>query len=63
MSIELEKRGFKVSRPRTARMMRSMGIKARRRRKFKATTDSKHNYPIASNLLNRNFSTERKNKV
>ena len=61
MSVELEKRGLKVSRPRTARMMRGMEIKARIRRKFKATTDSKHNYPIASNLLNRKFSTSRKN--
>ncbi|MGB5944230.1 MAG: IS3 family transposase [Leeuwenhoekiella sp.] len=63
MAVELEKRGFKVSRPRTGRMMKGLGIKARRRRKFKATTDSNHNYPIAPNLLNRNFSTSRKNQV
>jgi len=63
MAVELEKRGYKVSRSRTGRMMKGIGIKARRRRKFKATTDSNHNYPIAPNLLNRNFSTSRKNQV
>lgn len=63
MAVELEKRGLKVSRPRTGRMMKGIGIKARRRRKFKTTTDSNHNYPIAPNLLNRNFSTSRKNQV
>jgi len=51
MSVELEKHSFKVLRIRTARM-RVMGIKDRRRRKLKATTDSKYNYPIAPNLLN-----------
>jgi len=63
MSVELDNRGFMVSRPRTARMMQTLGIKARRRRKFKTTTDSKHNYPIAPNRLNQNFAVERKNQV
>lgn len=35
--------------------MREHGIKARGKRKFVVTTDSKHNLPIAPNLLNRNF--------
>lgn len=63
MSKELAKRGYNVSRPRAARMMSSMGLKARKQRKFKATTDSKHNYPIAPNLLNQDFSVERPNQV
>lgn len=36
---------------------------AKRKRKFKATTDSKHNYPIAPNLLNQNFQVNRQNQV
>lgn len=35
--------------------MKEAGIRARQRRKFKATTNSKHDLPIAPNLLNRNF--------
>ena len=35
--------------------MKEHGIKARGKRKFVVTTDSKHNLPIALNLRNRNF--------
>jgi transposase InsO family protein len=63
MSVELAKRAHKVSRPRTARMMRAQGLQARRRRKFKHTTDSNHNYPIAPNKLNRQFTVARENQV
>lgn len=63
MAIELEKRGFKVSRPRAARMMKTCNLQARRKRKFKHTTDSNHSYPIAPNKLNRQFTTTRPNEV
>ena len=35
--------------------MREMGIRARTKRQFRVTTNSKHNYPVAPNLLNRKF--------
>ncbi|MEJ6583958.1 MAG: IS3 family transposase [Crocinitomicaceae bacterium] len=57
MAIELEKRGFKVSRQRAVRIMKASGLQARRKRKFKHTTDSNQSYPIAPNRLNRNFTT------
>ena len=63
MAIELEKRGFKVYRPRTARMMKASGLQARRKRKWKHTTDSNHGYPIAPNRLNQKFTTYRPNEV
>lgn len=50
-------RGFKVGRQRVVRLMAKLGIRARLKRKFKATTDSKHNLPIAKNILDRNFTT------
>ncbi len=56
MTEELRSLGHKVSRPRTARIMNSAGLQAKRKRKFKATTDSRHKYPIAPNLLNQDFS-------
>ena len=51
----LQKKGFRCSRPRTARLMRFMGIRARTARKFKVTTDSNHQEPIAPNLLGQEF--------
>jgi putative transposase len=43
--------------------MKRHGIKARGKRKFVATTDSKHDLPIAPNLLNRDFTPEAPNQV
>ena len=59
---ELRKKGLSCSRPRIARIMANNGIYAKTKRKFKVTTDSKHNYPISPNLLNQNFTVERQNQ-
>jgi putative transposase len=53
----LRAKGFPVSRQRVMRLMSQLGICARMKRKFKTTTDSGHDLPIAENLLNRNFTT------
>ena len=60
---ELLKRGYRASRPRVARIMRANGLLAKRKRKFRVTTDSKHDYPIAPNILDRDFTVHRKNQV
>jgi transposase InsO family protein len=53
---ELRDNGWKVSRPRVARIMRSEGLKSIICKKFRgATTDSRHNLPVAENHLNRDF--------
>jgi putative transposase len=53
---ELQKRGIRISRQRVARLMKAAGIKSIVHRKFRMkTTDSNHSYPIAKNLLDRNF--------
>lgn len=44
-----------VSRPRVARLMRQAQIRAKMKRRFKATTDSRHNFAVIENLLDRNF--------
>ncbi len=44
-------------------MMKHFGIQARGKRKFVVTTESKHNLPIAPNLLQRNFTTTAPNQV
>lgn len=50
-------KGFQVGRQRVVRLMEKLGICARRKRKFKATTDSEHDLPIAQNVLARDFTT------
>jgi putative transposase len=60
---ELLARGFKVGKERVRKLMQSHGIRARCKRKYVVTTDSKHKLPIADNLLARNFSAEQPNQV
>ena len=55
MVKELRGRGFPASKERVERLMRENGIHARHKRRYKVTTDSKHNLPVAPNLLDRNF--------
>jgi putative transposase len=43
--------GFNAGRDRIARLRRELGIRCRQKPKFKATTNSKHNLPVAENLL------------
>lgn len=59
----LKKQGEPCSENRVARLMREDGLRAKTKRRFKATTDSKHNLPVAPNLLNRDFSPEEPNQV
>lgn len=56
-------KGRRVSRKRIARLMNEEGIYGRKKRKFKHTTDSNHPYPIAPNVLDRNFKTEHPDEV
>jgi putative transposase len=50
-------KGFQVGRQRVVRLMAKLGVGARPKRKFKATTDSEHDLPIAQNVLARDFTT------
>jgi transposase InsO family protein len=52
---ELVDRGCRTSRKRVARLMRGRGLAARRRRRFRVTTHSRHPFPIAPNVLARQF--------
>ena len=52
---ELRFRGEYCSRKRVARLMKKNNLQAKARRKFKATTDSNHQHPVADNLLNQEF--------
>ena len=56
-------RGFTAGKERVERLMRENGIRARHKRRFKVTTDSKHGLPVAANLLDRNFTPAAPNQV
>ena len=53
--VELKSLDWRISRKRVARLMREMGLKARRPRTWVKTTDSDHKLTVAENIINRNF--------
>lgn len=59
---ELKAEGWRVGRPRVAKRMRALGLKARAARKYKATTQSKHNLPVAPNRLEQDFTASAPNQ-
>lgn len=57
------KHSQRCAKKRVARIMKETGLVAIQRRKYKATTNSKHDYPVAENLLKRNFTVAYPDKV
>ena len=53
--------GEQIGRHRVARLMRENGITARPLKRFRKTTDSNHDYPVAPNLLKREFDVDEPN--
>jgi transposase InsO family protein len=60
---QLKALGVPCSRSRVERTMKKFGIRAKTKRKYRATTDSKHSFPVAKNLLARKFDVPTENKV
>lgn len=60
---ELKEHGVKVGLCRIRRIRTKLGIRCKQKKKFKATTDSKHTLPVAENLLNQQFEVTRPNEV
>ena len=58
---DLREKGHHVSRKRVARLMQEMDLEGRRKRRFRATTDSKHRFPVAPNILMRDFNVDAPN--
>lgn len=52
---QLRREGIQTSRRRVRRLRRELGLKAKAAKKYKATTDSAHPYPVAPNRLERCF--------
>ena len=63
MSDEVQDHGSSCGRYRARTLMNMAGVKARQKKKFKVTTDSKHKLPVAPNLLQRQFTTAEPNQA
>lgn len=60
---DLRAAGETVSEKTIAKLMREEGLVARAKKRFRATTDSKHDDPIAPNIVEREFVMEEKNET
>ena len=63
MSAELKSQGESCGRTKAATLMKIAGVAAKQKKKFKVTTDSRHNLPVAPNLLERNFEVSEPDRV
>jgi len=63
LQAELAADGFQAGRDRIIRLRKELDIHCIQKRKFKATTNSKHTLPVSKNLLNQNFNPSAPNQV
>ncbi|MFP3814046.1 IS3 family transposase, partial [Bacillus sp. SIMBA_005] len=56
---QLNSEGVSVSQKTVSRIMKEEGIRSKTVKKYKATTNSKHNLPVYPNLLDQQFKVER----
>ena len=60
---QLKDEDHQIGRYKVRRLMRELGLKAKVPRRYKVTTDSRHGFSVAPNILNRNFEVKKPNKV
>jgi putative transposase len=63
LQSDLADHGIQVGLDRIKRIRKKLGLRCKQKQKFKATTDSRHNLPVAPNLLDRNFTVSAPNRV
>lgn len=63
LQSDLADHGIRVGVDRIKRIRKKLGLRCKQKRKFKVTTDSRHNLPVAPNLLERNFTVTAPNRV
>jgi transposase InsO family protein len=63
LQCDLADHGVQVGICRIKRIRTKLGIRCKQKRKFKATTYSKHNLPVSENILNQQFQVSEPNKV
>lgn len=60
---DLAKHGTQVGVHRIKRIRRKLNLRCKQKRKFKATTNSRHKLPVAENLLEQKFQVSAPNRV
>lgn len=60
---QLKRQGNHCNHKTVEKVMKENGIRARRKKRFKVTTDSNHKLPVAENLLNRQFQADEKDQT
>ena len=60
---EVRSQGVSIGRYRVRTLMREAGLRARWKRKFVSTTDSRHTLPVAANVLDRQFDVAEPNRA
>nr|WP_129751019.1 IS3 family transposase [Flavobacterium beibuense] len=60
---ELEASGFHASEKLIRKLMKSASLESVFKRKYKITTNSSHTYPVAENILDREFNVSNTNEV
>ncbi|WP_146625875.1 IS3 family transposase, partial [Shigella sonnei] len=63
LQTELAENGIIVGRDRLARLRKELRLRCKQKRKFRATTNSNHNLPVAPNLMNQTFTPTAPNQV
>jgi putative transposase len=63
LQCDLAEHGVQVGVCRIKRIRTKLGLRCKQKRKFKATTYSKHNLPVSENILNQQFQVSKPNKV
>lgn len=63
MMENLRGEGFAIGRDRTRRLMKAMNLIVKQKRQYNVTTDSNHHFPVAENVLDRQFSPPGPNQV
>ncbi len=62
LRLDLQDAGYHYNRKTIAASLRRQGLKAKAAKKFRVTTDSKHNRPVAPNLLQQDFTASAPNQ-
>jgi len=63
MSKGLRQKGYDTGRYRARTLMKMAKVSVKRKKRYKVTTDSRHGYPVAPNLLNRQFDVAKPDRV
>lgn len=63
ITAELKAQGIKCTKKTVAKIMKYLGLKSKIRRRYKITTNSKHKFPVAKNLVERKFNPAESNRL